>query len=720
MNSTVITIYQNNNSRGHANNPNGFTTEFNISNGDTDTLAKAVQYDNCPGLYKNGYRKSENFIKANCILADIDNTHSENPSDWITHDDVINALPNVSFYYYPSRNHLKEKNGQAPRPKEHYIFPTYTIHDVHTYTNTMKTLIRMFPQLHFDTAVSNGAQLNFGVENPTVSYVNGTIDLSEFIKQHNNSDVNTESNMDIIPQGNRNNTMFKYALKILSEYGDSDVSQSAYMRESQKCNPPLDDSELSSIWNSALSYYKKDIQTGYDYNEYSTNWTISPKDPIAVQALYKPEKKYRKFNIATAKLILKALDISIKLNDMNRHIEVFGLPDKYSKDDAYNILVTIISDIANDMSYKRATSSVVQETLNVIANENHYHPVLSLLYEEKWDNIDRLNEIYNMLGINDSFYKVFVKKWAIQTIALLFNSESNPITAEGVLVLQGKQGVGKTQFFSHLAIKENFFKGGATLDMSNKDSLMSATKIWICELGEIDSTTKKEQSALKAFLTEKTDRFREPYARCETIRPRRTSFCGTVNPKGYLRDETGNRRYWTIPIEKINLKKIFEYDQEWYAQFWRQILVVYQNNPTGYLLTAEEKDFLSKNNVDYELDVFGQDEFMTTFNLSAQRTEWTYKTAAQIANILSEKFKNLKITSVQVGKILNQIEQRENIQFERKIIQGKRLILCPPISKNGNGIQSTPVVPYVPLAEPFVPNNTGLNLYENSNDIVNF
>ena len=65
--------------------------------------------------------------------------------------------------------------------------------------------------------------------------------------------------------------------------------------------------------------------TRHNHDPYSTNWVIPPKDPIAVQKLYAPEKKDRKSNIATAKLILKALDISIKLNDMNRQVEVLGL-----------------------------------------------------------------------------------------------------------------------------------------------------------------------------------------------------------------------------------------------------------------------------------------------------------------------------------------------------------------------------------------------------------
>lgn len=357
-----------------------------------------------------------------------------------------------------------------------------------------------------------------------------------------------------------------------------------------------------------------------------------------------------------------------------------------------NLLVTIVSDIAYILSFKRVTSSVAQDILHIIASENHYHPVISLLSERSWDNVDRLQTVYEILGLSDNHYQSLVKKWAIQTIAILYNSDDTPVTAEGVLVLQGKQGIGKTQFFRHLAIKDSFFKGGATLDMTNKDSLMSATKVWICELGEIDSTTKKEQSALKAFLTEQTDRYREPYARNEAVRSRRTSFCGTVNPQDYLRDETGNRRFWTIPVEEIDLKKIFELPSEWYVQFWRQILAIYKENPEGYLLTPEEKEFVNRNNREYEQLLFGEDEFMSCVDFQVDKSLWKWQSASEIANLLNEKYKNLRISSAKIGKLLVRIGERMDMVFERKTVRGKRLILCPPIAGT-NDIRLLPDLP---------------------------
>lgn len=674
---TEITIYQRPNSRQEAQKADGYTKEFKIQHGDTGMLAQAVQFDNCMAKYKDGYRKGENFEYADCILGDIDNSHSDNESDWRTHEDVTKAMPGVTFYYYPSRNHMKLKSGKSPRPKEHYIFPVGCITNVEIYKSMMKRLVDTFPQLHFDKSVTGPAQLNFGVEAPQVSFVDGEITVLKFMEtlsiDCNNNHVDkrsTEKETNVIWQGQRNTEMYKFAIRILREQnGNDEKAYEEFMQEAKKCSPPLEEIELNSIWKSALASSKKE----------ELIFPLPVIDQGAYTCLRNKDIKKRKFNIESAQLFLKAFGIVIRLNIMSKRIETQGLPEEYRGEDDLNSLETLIADSASSLAYKRANGPIIHDVFNVIANKNKYHPVIELLTAKPWDKNERLTELYNILGITDDFYKILVKKWALQTVAILYNSEEKPVSAQGVLVLQGAQGMGKTEFFRHLAIDGNFFKGGATLDMMNKDSLMSATKVWICELGEIDSTTKKEQSALKAFLTEQVDRFREPYARCETIRPRRTSFCGTVNPKGYLRDETGNRRYWTIPVDKINLDKVFQYDSEWYTQFWRQIHDEYKKNPKGYLLTREEQDRVNGSNAEFEVEVYGENEFMDMFDVQADTVCWKWLSAAAIADTLNTRYHGLNIKSGSIGRhLIPRIEQRIGKLFERKTVKGKRLIKCPP------------------------------------------
>ena len=81
---------------------------------------------------------------------------------------------------------------------------------------------------------------------------------------------------------------------------------------------------------------------------------------------------------------------------------------------------------------------------------------------------------------------------------------------EFVLVLQGKQGIGKTSFFRKLAVYPEWFREGANIDMQNKDSIMEATNVLIAELGELEATINRQQPSLKAFLTRTFDTFRAP------------------------------------------------------------------------------------------------------------------------------------------------------------------------------------------------------------------
>jgi putative DNA primase/helicase len=136
--------------------------------------------------------------------------------------------------------------------------------------------------------------------------------------------------------------------------------------------------------------------------------------------------------------------------------------------------------------------------------------------------------------------------------------EKKGLSGAGVLTFVGEQGVGKTRAFKDLtADLPEIFHEGATLDPSNKDSVISSISHWIVELGELDSTFKKSEiSQLKAFLTRDTDVVRRPYAKRDSTYPRRTVFAGTVNEYQFLHDTTGNRRFWPIEITQVKREKI--------------------------------------------------------------------------------------------------------------------------------------------------------------------
>lgn len=519
-------------------------------------LETVVSYDHVCAEYKDGYRKNSNFIQSNCSMFDVDNTETDNPDEWITPEHVREAFPDVPFYVSYSRNHMKQKGDKTPRPKFHLYFPDTVFTDSQEYSKHKKSVCNYFKK--FDQNAKDAARFFFGVPNPKVEFYDGNMLLFDFMQtvsvseETNQKSTDTEIKLDNIPEGQRNATMHQYALKVLTRHGaDDGTAYQAFRNESQRCSPPLDNSELNQIWNGAVAYYNSDIKISADYvppelynlGVMNINFELPIADYNELLKLCKVKKKKRIFNIDVCRMFLKTFGISIRYNDMSHDYEITAPTTVINGENRFELLATILEDTIIKLAYKRGRKAVIYGILDVIANENRYHPVIDLLKKEPWDNADRLTDLYHIMGISDEFHKVLVRKWLLQTIAILFNSNDKPISSQGILVLQGGQGIGKTEFLRHLAIKNEFFKGGSVLDMKNKDTIISATRVWICELGEIDSTTSKKQSELKAFITEQYDRYREPYARKEVKRLRKTSFCGTVNPTAYLTDETGNRRF---------------------------------------------------------------------------------------------------------------------------------------------------------------------------------
>jgi len=129
----------------------------------TSELKAAVTTDHVAAAYKKNTRKNENFIQSNCVMFDVDNTDSDAPGDWITSDTIRADFPEVDYFLVTSRNHMKEKDGKAPRPKYHIYFPLELITDGAEYTALKKRTKGLFT--YFDKQAADTARFFYG--NPT-------------------------------------------------------------------------------------------------------------------------------------------------------------------------------------------------------------------------------------------------------------------------------------------------------------------------------------------------------------------------------------------------------------------------------------------------------------------------------------------------------------------------------------------------------------------------
>lgn len=234
--------------------------------------------------------------------------------------------------------------------------------------------------------------------------------------------------------------------------------------------------------------------------------------------------------------------ISIGYDEIGKALVVGGLWDENAEQLEANLPALVFSKIQSE--FQRCTLQTVQAYISIIASRNVCNPAKRLVGSVEWDGVSRLPEIFAILGISgDELSETLVKKWLIQCVSLLYNCVATPFGADGVLVLVGKQGIGKTCFFRRLAIENVLFGEGRSLTFADKDTLISATGYWITELGEIEATLKGDRERLKAFITSTVDEYRRAYARAATKALRRTSFCGSANSNDFLTDQTGNRRF---------------------------------------------------------------------------------------------------------------------------------------------------------------------------------
>ncbi|NJP41646.1 DNA primase [Oscillospiraceae bacterium HV4-5-C5C] len=247
---------------------------------DAISLQLAVCHDYVCAEYKNNYRNGDNFLGADCLPVDCDNDHSENPADWVLPADVAAAFPDVSFAVHYSRYNMREKNGKPARPKFHILFPIEYMTDADVYSDMKKLVNSIFP--YFDTQALDAARFFFGTASADVELFPGSMNLTEFLENDDfDADLPGGHHASlVIPEGSRNATMSRFAGRVIKKYGDSEEAYQCFLDEAAKCTPPLEDSELSTIWHSAQRFYARvQQQAGYVPPEvYNDDTSYKPDD----------------------------------------------------------------------------------------------------------------------------------------------------------------------------------------------------------------------------------------------------------------------------------------------------------------------------------------------------------------------------------------------------------------------------------------------------------
>lgn len=350
---------------------------------------------------------------------------------------------------------------------------------------------------------------------------------------------------------------------------------------------------------------------------------------------------------------LEEKGVSVRFNDITKAVDIEGMENESPEHLQANISAILYSELQSQ--YRRCTVQTVTAYLDIIASRNRYNPVLDFLDSVKYDGGDYLSELYEILYIpeDDTLSRALIKKWLWQSISLLHNSPSEPFGADGVLVITGKQGIGKTSLFRKLALKPQFFKEGVALDFRDKDSYIRALSCWIAELGEIETTFRADIERLKAFITQNVDEYRKAYGRGDIRSVRRTSLCGTCNSEQFLIDHTGNRRFWSVAVNQIDLERLLKFNA---VQLWKQIQVLSDGNLQGFRLTKEEQAQLTERNAEHEKKLKGENEVEDILNAVSTpyfRIVMEEMTTTDFKNLYRDELR--AYTAAQIGKVLDKL-----------------------------------------------------------------
>ena len=212
---------------------------------------------------------------------------------------------------------------------------------------------------------------------------------------------------------------------------------------------------------------------------------------------------------------------------------------------------------------------IVTEAAIAVGNERRFHPVRDYLARTPWDQRERLRSwLHDYLGAADNEYTSAVGiKYLVGAVARVMRPGCK---MDNVLILEGEQGRWKSTALAALA-GDWFMDTPFTL--GDKDAYLALRGKLIVEMAELDALGRAESSRAKAFFSSSSDTFRAPYQAWASTVPRQCVFAGTVNHGTYLRDTTGNRRYWPVKVTHAELEKLREdRDQIWAEAFdlWRR------------------------------------------------------------------------------------------------------------------------------------------------------
>ncbi len=348
---------------------------------------------------------------------------------------------------------------------------------------------------------------------------------------------------EMIRMGERNDVLYKMACSMRAKgHSEPEILAALTVANQERCQEPLEAEELSLLVKSAG---KKDAGK-----------SIKKKNPLLVLLSIMNKDQ--------------ALCNLFAYNEFTCDIEFMKAPP-WDPLLVHGKLVTDKDEVRLKvyLSQKYAfepNTKLIGEAIIEMSAVNHYHPVCDYIRPIIWDQTSRIEEwLIKSAGSPDNAYtRTVSRKTIVAAVARVFKPGCK---FDYMLVLEGIQGLGKSMLISNLSGK---WFTEINITETNKDTVDKMRGKWILEVGEMIAARKADVDHLKNFITCASDRARLAYRRNTEDFPRQSIFIGTTNPSGdnsYLRDDTGNRRFWPIECNgKIDVAWIRENRDQLFAE----------------------------------------------------------------------------------------------------------------------------------------------------------
>jgi len=292
---------------------------------------------------------------------------------------------------------------------------------------------------------------------------------------------------------------------------------------------------------------------------------------------------------------------SLVFNQLSDGMEIKGEvpwkhPSKFWRDADDAQLISYI-----DLTYGAFSARNYNIAVTKVTDDRSYHPIREFLDKlPKWDGVKRLETLFiDYFNANDEEYtRAVTRKVFIAAVARVMKPG---IKFDWMLVLNGPPGIGKSTIISRLA--SEWFNDSLKLsDTKDKTAAEKLQGYWIFEIGELAGMSKVEENILKNFLSSQNDVYRASFGKRATPHPRQCVFIGTTNEdRGYLRDTTGNRRFWPLKVYET-LKKPWDMTDEEVMRIWAEAKVYFEANEDLQLSKELEKRANELQNEAMELD----------------------------------------------------------------------------------------------------------------------